>query len=382
MIKAFVKEHKNSIITASIILIVLAAVLLIWRLFPVEYSLFKNKGTTYEKGRVVSVNSQTLEDSKDTPGRNIGIQNITVEFTEGEYKGESVTFDNYLSSVHSIEVVKGTRVVVKCDRPDGVAPYYSLYQYDRSSGIITILIIFAALLIIVGCKKGLMSGLALFVSIMIIGFGLLPLIYNGFSPILASLIVCVMITVVTLLLLNGFSKKTLIALLSTFTGLFVSVGVYALTAKILNVTGYNIEETESLIMVSRETGLKISEVIFSGILLASLGAVMDTTMSISSALYEITCVDERVSKKSLFKSGMNMGSDMIGTMCQTLVLAFVGSSIALLLVVYSYGTQLSQFLASEYFAVELFQSLTGSFAVILAVPITSWMFSMLYKKKG
>ncbi len=381
MFREFIVRHKRIIAAALMIVAVLCAVIVVRALHPIEYALYSTDGISYEKAKVVSVNSQKLEESPDTPGRNIGVQNITVEFTTGKQKGETATFDNYLSYVHSIEVSSGTRVVVKCDTPEGVTPYYSLYQYDRTPGMIAAFVLFAAMLLIVGKKKGVMAGLALIISILVIAFGLLPLVYNGFSPVVATFGACILITVVTLVLLNGFSKKTGIAMLSTFVGLIVSVGVFILTAKILKVTGYSIEETENLIMVSRRTGLKISEVIFSGILLASLGAVMDTTMSISTALCEITSVDNKISRKALFRSGMNMGSDMIGTMCQTLVLAFVGSSIASLLVVVSYGTQLSQFLSSDYFAVELFHSLTGSFAVILAVPITSWIYSTLYKRK-
>ena len=374
-------DRKSAVITAAVALAAVIIAAGVWLFFPIKNTIYTNEGISYEKAKVISVNSQAFEESKDAPGRNVGVQNVTVEFTSGRFKGETATFDNYLTSTHSIEVKAGTKVVVKCDRPEGAAPYYTLYQYDRSAGIIFAILIFAALLFAVGRKKGLMAGAALLISAFIIAGALIPLIYNGVSPILSTFIACVLITVVTLIMLNGLSKKTAIAMLSTFVGLTASVLLYTVIARILNVSGYGIEEAETLIMISRRTGLKISEVLFSGVLLASLGAVMDTTMSISSALYEISSVDAKISRRALFRSGMNMGSDMIGTMCQTLVLAFTGSALASLLVAVSYGTQFQQFFASDYFAVELFRSLTGSFAVILAVPVTSWIYSTLAGKR-
>jgi len=371
----------NKILPYTLIAIVLISVFAVWKTNPIDYEMYRTDTISYVKAKVVSVNTAQLEESPDLPGRKTGVQNITVAFTEGDKKGKEIILDNLLSSTHSIVVAEGTRVVIKCDEPEGVEPYYSVYQYDRSTPIIIAFVIFLALIILVGKTKGLRAGISLLVSMIVIAFGMLPAIYNGKSPTVVTFVVCVVISAVTLILLNGFSLKTAVAVISTFIGLVASILFYSIVADILMVTGYALEETEDLILISRNTGLKVSEILFSGILLGSLGAVMDTAMSIASSLFEIADNSPKIKSKELYSSGLNIGRDMIGTMCQTLVLAFTGGSIASLLVMLSYGTRFNQFLSSDFLAAELLQALTGSFAVILAVPITAWLCYVIHKIK-
>lgn len=366
------KENLNlRILPAALILAVLIGVFVTWKLFPIGFEVVASEGVSYERAKVIAVNSESLEDSADIEGVKKGVQNITVRLTSGDLKGTEATFDNYLTATHSVEVSVGTRIIVKYDQIEGSAPYFNVYQYDRSVGIIIAFAVFALLICIVGRMKGLRAGVALLLSMFIIAFAVIPTIYNGVSPVLVSFIASVAIAAVTLTLLNGFSGKTFAAIVSTMIGLAASAGFYAIIARILSVTGANAEGAENLIMISRSTGLKISEVMFASILLASLGAVMDTAMSIASALFEIADNDPKLKGASLFRSGLNIGCDMIGTMCQTLVLAFTGSSLISLLVVVSYGTRFHQFLSSDFLACEILQALTGSFAVILTVPITA-----------
>lgn len=377
----FIRKHmKKKIIPIIIIAAILAGVLIVWLTNPMDYEVKDYSTISYVKAKVISVNSQSLEPCLDLPGRNVGKQNVTVRFTEGKHEGKEITIDNILSSTHSIQVSNGTRVILKCDEPEGITPNYSIYNYDRTIGMLLAFGLFLAVIGIVGKAKGLRAALALIISIIIIAFALIPTIYNGSSPVLVTLFVCIAISLVTLILLNGLSIKTWIAILSAVVGLTVSAVFYLIISEFLKVTGYSTEETESLIMIARGTNLKISQILFSGILLSSLGAVLDTSMSIASSLFEITQKSPKIKKKELFDSGLNIGRDMIGTMCQTLVLAFTGGAVASLLIMVSYGTKLNQFLSSDFLAVEILQALTGSLAVILTVPITASICAALHTK--
>ena len=360
-----------------LIAIILVGVFAVWIANPADFELYNNESITYVRGKVIAVHAQQLEPCSDLPGRNLGRQNITVRLSDKR----EITFDNILSSTHSIEVGVGTRVVVKCDEPEGITPGYSLYNYDRSVGIITAFVIFIAVICLVGKMKGLYAAIALVVSMLIIGAGLVPAVFNGHSPVMATLISCIAISAVTLLLLNGFSKKTGAAIFSTFIGLGASAILYAVVARLLCVTGYNLEDTETMILIARGTGLRIGEILFSSILLASLGAVMDTAMSIASALFEIVETKSDITKNELYTSGINIGRDMIGTMCQTLVLAFTGGAVSSIIMMLAYGTSLHRFLSSDFLAIEILQALTGSFAVILTVPITASFCASLHKQK-
>ena len=275
-----------------LIAIILMGVFAVWIANPADFELYNNESITYVRGKIIAVHAQQLEPCSDLPGRNLGRQNITVRLSDKR----EITFDNILSSTHSIEVGVGTRVVVKCDEPEGVTPGYSLYNYDRSVGIITAFVIFIAVICLVGKMKGLYAAIALVVSMLIIALGLVPAVFNGHSPVMATLISCIAISAVTLLLLNGFSKKTGAAIFSIFRGLGASAILYAVVAWLLCVTGYNLDGPETMIVRARGTGLRIGEILFSSILLASLGAVMDTAMSIASALFEIVETKSDITK--------------------------------------------------------------------------------------
>ena len=142
------------------------------------------------------------------------------------------------------------------------------------------------------------------------------------------------------------------------------------------------EQVEDLLLVSQNTGLKIGQVLFVGVLISSLGAVMDMTMSIASSLYEMKQVSPGVTKGQLVKSGMAIGRDMIGTMCETLILAFVGTALTTMLVLVSYGIQFDQLLSSDYIAIELLHAVTGSMAVVLSVPATALLSGMFFAKSA
>ena len=133
-------------------------------------------------------------------------------------------------------------------------------------------------------------------------------------------------------------------------------------------------------MIAQNTGLKISDLLFAGVLIASLGALMDMTMSIASALFEIRELHPDMPFWQVFRSGMNIGKDMIGTMCETLVLAFVGTALPTLLVLSSYGVHFDQLLSSDYIAIEILYAITGGISVVLCVPATVGLSALLFSK--
>ena len=161
----------------------------------------------------------------------------------------------------------------------------------------------------------------------------------------------------------------------------ISGVIFYLISNLLNISGFNLDEAESLILIAQNTGLKIRDILFSGILISSLGAVMDVAMSIASSIYEINELNRDLDMKTIFNSGINIGRDMIGTMSNTLILAFAGTSLSTMLALYSYNTQFNQLMSSDFIAIEFAQSISGSIGIILAVPITSVISAYVYKKK-
>lgn len=375
-----IKKYEHFVI-ATFIAIVVLGVYLINIAFPNDYYIYSSEDYAYDKAKVVEILSENLTASTDYEGYYTGSQEIVVEFISGEYKGEQITLTNSISLTHNILVEVGTKVVVKIDQPEGVAAYYSLYGYARDSGLIAVSILFVLAMVMVAKIKGVKSVIGLATSLYIIVVFLLPAIYRGWSPIHMTVIAVMLISTISFLLLNGFCEKTYTAIISTMIGVAISVMFFYILQDLLYLTGYNLEEAEQLIMISRSTNLQIDEVFFAAVMISSLGALIDTTMSIAAAMYEIREVSPRMEKKALFQSGITIGQDMIGTMCQTLILAFVGSAIATLLVLISYGTQWNQFVSSDYIALEVVQAISGSMAIIFAVPITAFLSTVTHNKR-
>jgi uncharacterized membrane protein len=365
------KRRLPLIVTAVILAALIVLIIAMNLNAPPPYAMYNTATITYEKGVVAAVLDEQLESADDMPGRMLGSQKITVLLKSGALQGQEIAMTNYLSYDHNVRVGKGQRVIVKADRPENVTPFYTLYSYDRTPGLWLTAAVFIALMMLVGRAKGLRSALGLIISLFFIVAFLLPAIYRGWHPLWMTMLTSLAIAVFSLLLLNGFNYKTLTAVASTAAGVLVAALFFFLLTALLRLSGYDISEAEELILISRHTGLRIGQVLFAGVLIASLGAVMDTTVSIAASLYELKEARPDMPPRALFASGMTVGRDIIGANCQTLILAFVGSSLAMLLVLISYGTRFDQFLSSNYLAVEVVHGIAGSAAVILAVPITA-----------
>ena len=169
---------------------------------------------------------------------------------------------------------------------------------------------------------------------------------------------------------TAFNRKTLAASLGCIGGLTVSGVLTIIMDKVLTLTGYVDEDSIYLSLLSTENPINLNAIIFAGILIGALGAVMDVAMSISSSLWEVRDKSKSLSFGSLFKSGMNIGRDIMGTMANTLILAYIGSSLSIVLLLSAYATSLMYLLNMEMITVEILQALVGSFGILLTLPLT------------
>ncbi len=367
------KKQLENLLIFGYIFLVFLGVYWVNKANPNDYQIFSSEGIYYDKGIVLEIISENVTISTDFQGWKLGSQELWVEITSGLEKGQRVVVKNSLSTTHNVEVSVGTKIIVKADRPQGITPYYSLYNYDRTSQIWLIVAIFVLFMGLVGKIKGLKSVFGLACSLYLIVFFLVPAIYRGWSPISMTLLTVLLVSSISLLLLNGFCEKTYTAVCSTMIGVGISTLFFLILEEFFDLSGYNLEDGETLILIARNTNLQIKEVFFSAVMISSLGAVIDTTMSIASAIYEMREVNPTMKRGDLFRSGIKIGEDMIGTMCQTLILAFVGSSLSTFLVLMSYGTQMEQFISSDYIAIEIVQAFSGSMAILFAVPVTAFL---------
>jgi uncharacterized membrane protein len=331
----------------------------------------------YEKAKIIRVIRESLEKADPTEGRYKGIQYLQVKILTGEHRGETHRIRNYLSNLYQVHAKTGMNIIVSVDTAGPGNYLVSVYNYHRAPLLYGLILFFLGLLWRIGGKKGLQSIAGLGFTLICIVFLFIPLLYRGYSPIIASVLVVVLATVVTLFAINGWSAKTVSAILGTLGGVVIAGIVSGIFGRWAHLSGFNADEAETLIVIASHTGMKVGELLFAGILIASLGAVMDVAMSIASSIYEVYATNPALTPKELFTSGLHVGRDMLGTMSNTLILAFTGSSINSLILIYAYNVKYGQLINMDRIGIEIIQGMAGSIAIIFTVPIISWIASQL-----
>ncbi|GKU26465.1 YibE/F family protein [Clostridium folliculivorans] len=344
---------------------------------PLGYSKQNDKSyVKYEKAQVLTIKSQSVKPFEDGSSIFLGSQEISVKILSGEHKGEVKDITNYLSDTHSVYVKKGMKIITEIDTA-GSKYQVIVYNYYRAPIQYSFVIIFFALLCAIGGRKGMKSVIGLAFTFVSIIFLFIPMLYRGYSPVLSAVLIILIITCITLLLLNGYSAKTLSAIFGTILGVTIAAIIALIVGKLAHLTGYSTQDVETLNMISAKFNLKVEGLLLAAILISSLGAVMDLSISIASSVQEVYLSNKKISKKELFTSGMNVGRDMMGTMANTLILAFAGASLNMIIIIYFYNVSYNQLINMDMVNVEIIQGLTGSLAVILTVPIISFIASRL-----
>ncbi|MCD7865923.1 MAG: YibE/F family protein [Clostridiales bacterium] len=349
------KKHACSLAVFVLAVVFLAAAVLFdWNSVN-SYTSLNTSTMHYVRGVVTGIDAEELEKDSSDERLYLGSQDLTVRILEGDQKGEEVAFTNYLTRIHSIFVTEGQRVIVCADTPENAEAYYSLYNYDRTFPLVLLIVIFALAMLLVGRSKGLRALLGVVYSLLVVTLFLVQAIYHGFSPVGMTFLAVPVIAGVSLLLLNGFSRRTATGFLSSLAGVAMTAILFLIFSSLLHLSGYNTDEAETLISAASSTGLSIRWLLLAGVLASALGAVMDVAVSLAASLEELVLVHPDLERKELITSGFNIGKDMIGTMSNTLILAFAGTSLNTMLCLLAYGYQANQLLSSNYLAIELSQ---------------------------
>ncbi|MBO4562416.1 MAG: YibE/F family protein [Clostridia bacterium] len=339
----------------------------------------------YELVRVTQVLYENYTVDPETENALRGSQSLNVAVLTGRFRGDVVPVTNYLGPLHEKLAKAGTvmtATITSDSREEGYQ--ISLINYDYTWLLVGMLAVFVAAVVIVGRKKGVMSLLGLAVTMAAVVFFLVPMWLKGYQAIPLTLIVCVFVTVFCFTLLGGVTRKTVSAMLGTALCVLVAGAFALICSRIAGVSGMTMSEAEWLLDESRtlDVSLKVRGLFVSGILISSLGAVMDVAMSIASAIDELREVDPTLPPERLFRSGMNIGRDMIGTMTNTLILAFAGTSLNLMIIMFAAGMQPYQLLNNNDTIMEIIRAIAGSVGLILAVPLTAAVASLPGKRKN
>lgn len=374
------RRAKENIVVFGLIVSTIIFIMCVQAFGIKDYARFSTDSLHYEKGKVVEVSGEDVT-YDETLKIYLGSQELKIKMVDGEQQGDMIEVTNYLTKTHNVYAKQNTMLIINADRPDEVAAYYTVYNYDRSFPMLSCIVVLAAAVICIGKGKGVKAIAGLLYALFLVVYLLIPAVFSGYSPIWMSILCAVLSTAVTLLLLNGQSQKTYAAILSTTAGVIFSLLLFLIMSALVHIDGFSTSEAEDLLLIQQSTGLQIKDVLFAGVLISSLGAIMDVGMSIVSALYELYYHNPYLGRRELFLSGIEIGKDMIGTMTNTLILAFTGSAFVTLLVFMSYQVQANQLFNSNYLTIEIAQGVCGTFGIVLTVPVASAVTATFLKKK-
>jgi len=310
------------------------------------------------------------------------VQEAEVELLDGPYEGAVITVINSMDQIYAydLELFEGSEIYtfVEYDEEGNILEGF-VYSYRRDKYIYALVAIFLILMVVVGGYQGVRTLLTLGLTLAGIYYMLIG-IAGGGNAILLSMVICTLIAVVTMFLVTGFNRKSISAILGTIGGVLVS-GIIAIIASDYAVlTGLGTTEAQMLVFTQGDVDFNFTSILFASILLGTLGAVMDVCMSIASAINEITEANPFMSTKDLFKSGMNIGRDVMGTMANTLILAYAGTSIFLILVFFMNDIPYFDIINMDAIATEIVRALSGTIGLVLSIPLTAYIAAVLEKK--
>ena len=304
---------------------------------------------------------------------------VRIRLDDGPDEGKEVhlihrTLNNPAFDIHPQE---GEHILVRAE-----GDTYAIVDYDRRPGLSWLLLGFACVLLLFGGLTGLKALIALLLSVLFIAKGLIALILFAPSHILLwTFLVGSMITLTTQLVVSGANVKSAGAIIGTIGGIFIA-GVLAIAAIHFTYLTGVAEEQAGMLKVLYLQDVDFRELLFSGIVLGALGAIMDVAVSIASAQYEMMQLAPETSFHTLVSSGLRVGRDVMGTMANTLVLAYIGGTLPLILLISAQpDLSMAHVVNLNMIAAEVVRSLVGSIGLLFAIPITAYAAAFLITRK-
>lgn len=291
----------------------------------------------------------------------------------GLFQGKEIIVEHneVNNPVLNIKVALKDRISVVLMVKDGQIVEAYVADLIRENEVYLLLIIFIVMLLAIGWRKGAKALCGLLLTLLLIWGVLLPGFLRGYHPILLTVFVALISATITILVIGGVTLKSWIAILGTLGGVSISGGLALITGKSAHLTGFGTEEAAMLLYIPQNINLDMQSLLFAGIIIGALGAAMDVSMSMAAAMDEIKRVCPGLKRGQLIRSGMNVGRDIMGAQASTLILAYTGSSVQLILIFMAYKDSWSRVVNLDMVASEIIRALSGSIGMIMVIPITA-----------
>ena len=379
------KSNKNTILYILTIVFSLIFIVIGYNMNKTEFN--QHEFNKSYKAKVVSVEETIRNESAyDYEGFSSTTIKFKAEITNDEFNGNIVEAYQYIDDIVAVNpkvIESGDKIIISSlISRTGEGEDWTFLEYDRSTVLWGLLFGFFALIVLFGGKKGINTIISLVFTCLSVFMVFVPSILKGNNIYLSSIIVSIYIIFMSLLIINGANKKTLCAIVGNLGGLLIAGLLALFISNILNLTGLIDDDSMFLLLVDINAPIDLKAILWAGIVIGSLGAVMDVSMSIASAMNELAENMEVRSFKTMLKSGFNIGQDAIGTMTNTLILAYIGSSLSVvLLLMVNYKDVLLLF-NLEMIVFEIIQAIIGSMGILFAIPITSLFAAYVYNRKN
>ena len=316
------------------------------------------------------------------------VRNVRIEFKaevlKGDKKGQELLCKQEIGSIYENklkEVEVGDKVLLYPNVDGDTHHEWFLGEYERFDAMVWLIGIFLVLIIAFGRIKGVNTILSLVFTCLAVFLVFIPSIITGKNIYVWSIITCIFITIMTLIIVNGANKKSVAAGVGCCSGVLIAGIITVVMDKVLKLTGFLSDESGRLLYVNEHRPIDLKAIIFAAIIIGAVGAIMDVAMSISSALQEISETANTVTRKQLIKSGLTIGRDIMGTMANTLVLAYIGSSLAVVVLLTAYSNSMLHLMNMEMIIVEILQAIAGSLGILFTIPLTTIVSALLYLKE-
>lgn len=311
-----------------------------------------------------------------------GEQSCKMKLEKGQMKDKEITAVNFLSgSLEKDKIFKvGDRALVTISyNGDEVASAVMSDHYRLDKEII-LLLAFAVFLVLFAGKNGFLAVFSFLITILTIWKILVPVYLRGYSPVWTGILISVFLTVMIIFFVYGFDIRTLTASAGALLGVFTTCILGMIFTDLFKIHGAVMPDSESL-LYSGFQHLDLTSIFMSSIFIGASGAMMDLAVDITSAVHEVVEKKPDIPWKEAVKSGMNVGRAAMGTMTTTLLLAYSGGYITLLMVFMAQGTPVDHILNYKYVAAEVLDTVVGSFGLVTVAPFTALIAGVMLTRK-
>lgn len=330
----------------------------------------------YVKGRVIEIHSEV------DPGQQ-AIQLLTVEILTGKYKGIKAKIDNFLweEEGYNTRIKAGMPLTLKITDREGEPPFIQIMGYYRSPYIYLAGLLFVLIFIVIMGFKKITALISIVLNVTLVILVLLPLLKAGYPPVAVTLITGSVMASLTIALVIGFGRKFIAAIIGVVAGLVLAGLLTSTFIDLMHLSGMFAGDSRMLLIAYRHIeGWRLHDLrglLSAGVMIACLGAVIDVSVTVVSACYNISKKMTEIKPSLLWSSGMQVGRDVIATMLNSLMMIFVSISLPMVAVFNVLEIPFLKVINFEFFTVMIVSAIVASTALIVTVPATaaasSWL---------